>query len=144
MHVMIEGLVKTFTALSSGLTCSFWLILCWYHPRMYVMAKGLGKTFTALSIFFHSQQIAEKYIMPYLKLARWVIILSLSDVYVRSFFCHYHFNKISTTQNWVTETIFGPGLKSSPLETTNLVEHHKFSSINPQMAFVFILYDFFG
>ena len=63
------------------------------------MAKGLGKTFTALSIFFHSQQLAEKYTMPYLKLARWVIILSLSDVYVRSFFCHYHFNKISTTQN---------------------------------------------
>ena len=96
---MGEGLGRTSTALSSGIICSFWLILCWCHPRMYVMGKGLGKIFTALNIFFYSQQLAEKYIMPYLKLARLVIILSLSGVYVRSFFYHYHFNKISTTQS---------------------------------------------
>ena len=48
--------------------------------------------------FFYSQQLAEKYIIPCLKLARRVIFLPASDVYVRSFFCHYYFNKISTTQ----------------------------------------------
>ena len=46
--------------------------------------------------FFYSQQLAEKYIIPCLKLARRVIFLPPSDV--RSFFCHYYFNKISTTQ----------------------------------------------
>ena len=48
--------------------------------------------------FFYSQQLAEKYIIPCLKLARRVIFLPASDVYVRSFFCHHYFNKISTTQ----------------------------------------------
>ena len=100
---MGEGLGKTSTALSSGLTHSFWLISCWCHPRMYVMGKGLGKIFTTLRYFFLFSAASRKVYKDLLKLTRWVIFLPSFDVYVRSFFCYYHFNKISTTQSseWV-------------------------------------------
>ena len=102
MYVIGEGLGKTSTTLSSGLTCSFWLISCWCQPRMYVMGKGLHTIFTVLRyyfFFFYSQQLAEKYIFPCLKSAKWVIFLPASDVYVRSFFLSLLLNNISTTQS---------------------------------------------
>ena len=95
--------VKTSTALRSELTCFFWIILCWCHPRMHVMGKGLSKIFTTLKYFFLFSAASRKVYKDLLKLTRWVIFLPPSDVYVRSFICHYHFNKISTTQSseWV-------------------------------------------
>ena len=64
-NVCYGGLGKSSTALSFGLTCSFWLISFWCHPRMYVTGNGLEEIFTALRyFFFYSQQLAEKYIIP--------------------------------------------------------------------------------
>ena len=127
---MGEGLGKISTASSPGLTHSFWLISCWRHPRIYIIGNGLGKISTALGYIFLFSAASRKVYNALLKLARRVIFLLPSDVYVRSFFFfyHYHFNKIST-KLWVTETVFGPRVKSSPLETTNLAEHCKLSPI---------------
>ena len=57
MHVIGEGPGKT-TALSSGLTRSFWLISCWCHPRIYVMGKGLDTVFTNLRHSFYLSSAA--------------------------------------------------------------------------------------
>ena len=100
MYVMREGLGKTSTALSSGLTHSFWLILCWYHPRMYVMRKGLGKIFTASRYFFLFSTVSTKVYNALLETSKagnrsipfWCLCQKL-------FFCHYHLDNISTTQS---------------------------------------------
>ena len=86
-------------ALSSGLTHFFWLISCRCHPRMYVTGKGLGKIFTALRHPLNLFSAASRKVYnALLKLANQLLFLPPYDVYVRSFFCHYHFNKIPTTQ----------------------------------------------
>ena len=124
MYAMKKGLGKTFTTLSSGLTHSFWLISWWHHLRMYVTGKGLGKIFTTLrhSIYLFSTANRKVY-NALLKLVRQVLFLSPSDTYVKSFFYHFHFNKIPATQKLLSDwhCIFCPRNKSSPLETTNLV-----------------------
>ena len=110
-YVMGEGLRKISTTLNSGLTCSFWLISCWCHPRMYVMGKGLGKIFTALRyFFFYSLQLTEKVYNSLLKTSKAGNLLHPSEVYARVFFFfvaitlkNFYYTKL-----WVTETVFGP------------------------------------
>ena len=65
-----------------------------------------------------TEQIVEKYYKAPLNLVRWVLscllLMSMSEVFSVTF----TLNKINT-KLWVT--VFGPGVKSSPLETTNPV-----------------------
>ena len=96
---MGEGLGKTSTALSSGLTCSFWLISCWCHPRIYVTRKSLGKIFTALRYSFLFLRASRKIYNTLLKTSKAGNLSTPFDVYV-SFLSHCHFNKISTTQSY--------------------------------------------
>ena len=96
---MGEGLGKTFTALSSGLACSFWLISCWCHPRIYVTRKGLGKIFTALRYSFLFLRASRKVYNTLLKTSKAGNLSTPFDVCI-SFLCHCHFNKISTTQSY--------------------------------------------
>ena len=87
-------------ALSSVLTHFFWLISCRCHPRMYVTGKGLGKIFTALRHPLNLFSAASRKVYnALLKLANQVLFLPHSDIHVRSFSYHFHFNKISPTQS---------------------------------------------
>ena len=79
---------------------SFWLVLCWCHPRMYVMGKGQGKIFTALRYFFLFSAADRKVYNFLLKTSKadhlstpiWWLCKKL-------FFYHFHFNKIYNTQS---------------------------------------------
>ena len=95
MNVMEEGLGRTPTAVSSGLT----FLLVRMSSQDVCYGKGSAQNFHSLEVllffFFYSQQLAEKYIFPCLKPAKWVIFLPASDVYVRSFFLSLLLNNIS-------------------------------------------------
>ena len=62
-----------------------------------------------------TEQIVEKYYKAPLEVGT-LLLMSMSEVFSATF----TLNKIYT-KLWVTETVFGPGVKSSSLETTNLV-----------------------
>lgn len=96
---MGEGLGETSTALSFGLTGSFWLASCWCLPRMYVRGQALGNIFTALRCFFLFSAASRQVYNTLLTLGRRIIFLPPSEVCVRSFFCHHHFNRIYTAQS---------------------------------------------
>ena len=70
MYVMIEGLGKTSHSLELWVNLFLLDNLVLMSSQDVCYGKHLGKIFTALNNFFYSQQLAEKNIMPYLKLAR--------------------------------------------------------------------------
>ena len=84
---------------------------------MSALGEGLGELLGPRSILFlYSQLSAEKYPMPCLKQWAWVLFLPPSDVPVRSFICHFHFNE-HLPKALVNETAFGPRGESSPPKT---------------------------
>ena len=70
MYITGEGLGKNFHSLELWVNLFLLDNLVLMSSQDVCYGKGLGKIFTALNNFFYSQQLAEKYIMPYLKLAR--------------------------------------------------------------------------
>ena len=71
-------------------------------PHMYVMGKALGNIFTAWRDFFFlfsaaSRKVYNTLLMP----VRRIIFLPPSKFCVRSFYCHYHVNRISAS--WGSE-----------------------------------------
>ena len=92
MYVMGEGLGKTSTALSSGFfhSLELWVnlfllaTLVLMSSQGYVTDRAWEKCSHPWGIFFYSQQLTKVY-NARLKLARLVIFLPPSDVYVRSF-----------------------------------------------------------
>ena len=85
------------------------------------LGRGSGRTFTTLrySFYLFSTSSWEVY-EAWLKLVRWVLSSPLLMSISEAFSVTFSLNKIYT-KLWVTETVFGPGVKSSSLETTNLV-----------------------
>ena len=84
------------------------------------LEKGSGGTLTTLrySFYLFSAASWEVY-RTLLKLVRQVLSYSLPMPLAGSFLYPHYLNKIYT-KLWVTETVFGPRLKSSPSETMNL------------------------
>ena len=84
------------------------------------LGKGSGGTLTTLrySFYWFSAASWEVY-KTLLQLVRRVLSYPLPVPLAASFLYPHYFNKIYT-KLWVTETAFGPRLKSSPSETMNL------------------------
>ena len=101
-------------------TPSPWLILYQSYLGMYALGKGLMELLQpwGIILFIYSQQLAEKYRRPPLKLVRWVLSRPLLMSKSEASSVTSTLNKIYT-KLWVTET--DSGVKSSPLETTNPV-----------------------
>ena len=106
---MREGLGKSFIALSSRLTCSFWLISCWCHPRRYVRGKGLEKFSQSWGIFYLFSAASWEVYKVLLKLLRWVLSCSLLMSMSEGFSVTFTLDKIYTMLQ-VTETVFVPQL----------------------------------
>ena len=69
-------------------------------PQDVCYGTGSGQHFHSLEVFFfYSQQLADEDSNTLLTLGRRIIFPPSSEVCVRSFFCHYHFNRISTAQS---------------------------------------------
>ena len=74
-----------------------WLILCQAYLRTYALGKGLVELLQTLRYSFHLFSAASWGVhKTLLKLGRVGPLLPDSDVYVRRFFCHFHFKEIST------------------------------------------------
>lgn len=109
IYVMGEGLGKNFHSCSSGLTCSFWLISCWCHPRRYVTGKGLEKFSKSWGIFYLVSAASWEVYNALLKVVRWVLSCSLLTSMSEAFSVTFTLDKIYTMLQ-VTETVFGPEL----------------------------------
>ena len=95
-----------------------WLILCQIYLRMYALGQCLVE-FTILRYPFYLFLAASwEVCKASLKSVRQVLSCPLPVPLVGSFLYPRYFNKIYT-KLWITEIIFGPRVKSSPLETTN-------------------------
>ena len=92
------------------------------------LGKGSGGTLTTLRYPFYLFSAAswEVYKVP-LKLLRWVVSCPLLMSMSQAFSVTFTLKKIYT-KFWVTETVFGPRIKSSPSETTNLTTPFTVSS----------------
>ena len=78
--------------------------------------KGSGRNSHSLEVFFiYSQQLVKKYIR--LNLVRWILSFLLLMSMPGAFSVTFTLNKIYTKHR-VTETVLGPGVKSSS-ETMN-------------------------
>ena len=106
---MGEGLGKNFHSCSSGLTCSFWLISCWCHPRRYVTGKGLEKFSKSWGIFYLVSAASWEVYNALLKVVRWVLSCSLLTSMSEAFSVTFTLDTIYTMLQ-VTETVFGPEL----------------------------------
>ena len=99
-------------------THSPWLILCQSYLRMYGLGKGLVKLSVLRYSFYLFSAASWKVYNALLNLAKWVLFLPSSDVYVRSFLCPFISIKSllhKALSDW--DCIFGSGVK--PSETTN-------------------------
>ena len=81
--------------------------------------EGSGRNSHSLEVICYLFSAAgwEVYKAP-LKLVRRVLSCPLPVPLAGHFLYPFYFNKFCT-KLWVTETVFGPGVKCSPLETTN-------------------------
>ena len=114
IYVMGEGLGKNFHSCSSGLTCSFWLISCWCHPRRYVRGKGLEKFSQSWGIFYLFSAASWEVYKALLKLLRWVLscslLMSMSEAFSVTFTLDKIYTMLQVTETVLTETVFGPEL----------------------------------
>ena len=106
--------------------------------------KGSGQNSCSLDIFFNLFSAAgwEVYKAP-LKLVRRVLSCPLPVPLAGHFLYPFYFNKFYT-KLWVTETVFGPRVKSSHLETVNSVtlftiSYHELLSTRSHMQLVSLL-----
>ena len=87
-------------------TLSPWLILYQSYLGMYALGKGLMELLQPWGILFiYSQQLAEKYRRPPLKLVRWVLSRPLLMSKSEASSVTSTLNKIYT-KLWVTETVW--------------------------------------
>ena len=97
-----------------------WLILCQAYLRTYALGKGLVELLQTLRYSFHlfsaaSWGVHKTLLKPVRPVLASPLLMSTSE----DFSVTFTLNKIYT-KLWVTETVFGPWVKSSPSETTNL------------------------
>ena len=84
-------------------------------------------------LFIYSQQPVDKYIIPVLTSEGGYSSTCFPCLLLEAFSILFTLIKPCYTKLWVTESVFGPGVKFSPSETTNPVtlftENHKLSVV---------------
>ena len=110
-------------------TCSYWLILHWSYLRMYALRKDVVGPLQYLRYPFYPQQPVDKYIIPVLTSQGGYSSTCFQCLLPEAFSTLFTLIKPCYTKLWATESVFGPGVKFFPSETTNpetpFTEHHK-------------------
>ena len=102
--------------------------------------KGSGQNFHSLESSFYLFSVSSRKVYnALLKLANVVLLLPHSDIYVRSFSYHFHFNKISTTQStgWMELRLLVPELNAF-LWRQRIRRHHSPFAVHVKLSSIIL------